>query len=59
MLLYLQTVFIAVLAYIFLGERLYLYHVMGAGFIMAGVLLVMFRKPRPDGSVAVRSKTEP
>jgi drug/metabolite transporter (DMT)-like permease len=59
MLLYLQTIFIAVLAYIFLGERLYLYHVLGAGFIMAGVLLVMLLKPRPPVSVAVDSKTEP
>jgi drug/metabolite transporter (DMT)-like permease len=59
MFLYLQTIFIAVLAYFFLGERLYLYHVLGAGFIMAGVLLVMLLKPRPSVSVAVDSKTEP
>ena len=44
MFLYLQTIFIAVLAYMFLGERLYLYHVVGAGLIMAGVLLVISRK---------------
>jgi drug/metabolite transporter (DMT)-like permease len=43
--LYLQTVFIAVLAYFFLGERLLPYHLLGAFFIMVGVLLVMFLKP--------------
>ena len=43
--LYLQTVFIAVLAYFFLGERLLPYHFVGAFFIMIGVLLVMFLKP--------------
>jgi drug/metabolite transporter (DMT)-like permease len=42
--LYLQTVFIAVLAYCFLGERLLSYHFVGAFFIMVGVLLVMFLK---------------
>ena len=46
MLLYSQTVFIAVLAYIFLGERLCLYHVVGAGLILAGVLLIMVLKPQ-------------
>jgi drug/metabolite transporter (DMT)-like permease len=43
--LYFQTVFIAVLAYFFLGERLQNYHLVGAFFIMLGVLLVMFLKP--------------
>jgi drug/metabolite transporter (DMT)-like permease len=52
MLLYLQTVFIAGLAYIFLGERLHFYHLIGAGFILAGVLLVMLLKPQPVGSAA-------
>jgi drug/metabolite transporter (DMT)-like permease len=50
MFLYLQTIFIAVLAYLFLGEHLYLYHIVGAGFIMAGVLLVVSLKPRPESS---------
>jgi len=58
MLLYSQTVFIAVLAYFFLGERLHLYHVIRAGFILAGVLLVMLLKPEPVGSAAVPSKAE-
>jgi drug/metabolite transporter (DMT)-like permease len=56
--LYSQPVFVAVLAYIFLGERLYLYHVVGAGFIFVGVLLVMLLKRQPVGSAAVRSKAE-
>jgi drug/metabolite transporter (DMT)-like permease len=43
--LYFQTVFIAVLAYFLLGERLLPYHLVGAFFIMVGVLLVMFLKP--------------
>jgi drug/metabolite transporter (DMT)-like permease len=55
--LYSQTVFIAVLAYIFLGERLHLYHVIGAGFILAGVLLVpsgqFLESPKPFCSVQI------
>ena len=43
--LYLQTVFVAVLAYFFLGERLVSYHLVGAFFIFVGVLLVMLLKP--------------
>jgi len=43
--LYLQTVFVAVLAYVFLGERLLFYHLVGAFFILVGVLLVMLLKP--------------
>jgi drug/metabolite transporter (DMT)-like permease len=57
-LLYSQTVFIAVLAYIFLGERLHFYHIVGAGFILAGVLLVMLLRPPPVGSTAGPSKAE-
>jgi drug/metabolite transporter (DMT)-like permease len=43
--LYLQTVFIAILAYFLLGERLLPYHLVGASFIFAGVLLVMLLRP--------------
>jgi len=43
--LYLQTVFVAILAYFFLGEKLLPYHLVGAGFILAGVLLVTLFKP--------------
>jgi drug/metabolite transporter (DMT)-like permease len=51
--LYLQTVFIAVLAYFLLDERLLSYHLVGAFFILVGVLLVMLLKP------AARTVTEP
>ena len=43
--LYLQTVFVAILAYFLLGERLLPYHFLGAAFIFAGVLVVTFSKP--------------
>jgi drug/metabolite transporter (DMT)-like permease len=42
--LYLQTVFVAILAYFLLGERLLPYHFVGAAFILAGVLLVTLFK---------------
>jgi drug/metabolite transporter (DMT)-like permease len=45
--LYLQTVFVAILAFFFLGERLLPYHFFGAAFILAGVVLVMLLKPAP------------
>jgi drug/metabolite transporter (DMT)-like permease len=47
--LYLQTVFVAILAYFFLGERLLSYHLVGAFFIFVGVLLVMLLKPGRAG----------
>ena len=47
--LYLQTVFVAVLACLFLGERLLAYHLVGALFILVGVLLVMLLKPGRAG----------
>jgi drug/metabolite transporter (DMT)-like permease len=43
--LYLQPIFIAGLAYVFLGERLHPYHLAGAGLILVGVLLVTLIKP--------------
>ncbi|TIT00838.1 DMT family transporter [Mesorhizobium sp.] len=46
MLLYLQTVFVAVLAYLFLGESLHDYDLAGAAFIVAGLLLATAIKPR-------------
>ena len=58
MLLYSQTVFIALLAYILLGERLHIYHVIGAGFILAGVLLVMLLKPQPVGFSEAQEKSQ-
>jgi drug/metabolite transporter (DMT)-like permease len=44
--LYLQTLFIAILAYFFLGERLLPYHLVGALFILVGVFFVMLLKPK-------------
>jgi drug/metabolite transporter (DMT)-like permease len=48
--LYLQTVFVAILAFFFLGERLLPYHLFGAGFILAGVVLITLFKPRQHGT---------
>ncbi|WP_352897126.1 DMT family transporter [Mesorhizobium sp. M0833] len=46
MLLYLQTAFVAVLAYLFLGESLHDYDLAGAALIIAGLLLATAIKPR-------------
>ena len=34
-------VFSAILAFIFLGERVFLYHIIGAGFVCAGIFMVV------------------
>ena len=47
MLLYLQTVFVAILAYLLLGEDLHDYDLVGAAFIVAGIVLATVVKPRP------------
>jgi drug/metabolite transporter (DMT)-like permease len=47
MLLYLQTAFVALLAYVFLGESLHRYHLIGAGIIVAGLLIANLLKPKP------------
>ena len=47
MLLYLQTLFVAILAYLFLGESLHDYDLAGAAFIVAGLVLATAIKPRP------------
>lgn len=44
--LYVQTIFIAVLAYLILGEQLQPYHLEGAALIIAGLLLVILLKPK-------------
>ncbi|MGI6854418.1 DMT family transporter [Mesorhizobium sp. 1B3] len=44
--LYIQTIFIAVLAYLILGERLQPYHLEGAALIIAGLLLIILLKPK-------------
>jgi drug/metabolite transporter (DMT)-like permease len=45
-LLYIQTIFVAILAYFILGERLQPYHLEGAALIVFGVLFVILLKPR-------------
>ncbi|UXN62323.1 DMT family transporter [Phyllobacterium zundukense] len=45
-LLYIQTIFVAILAYFILGERLQTYHLEGAALIVVGVLFVILLKPR-------------
>lgn len=44
--LYIQTIFIAVLAYLILGEQLQSYHLEGAALIIAGLLLTILLKPK-------------
>ncbi|TIV24337.1 MAG: DMT family transporter, partial [Mesorhizobium sp.] len=46
MLLYLQTLFVAILAYLLLGESLHDYDLIGAAFIVVGVVLATVIKPR-------------
>jgi drug/metabolite transporter (DMT)-like permease len=45
-LLYIQTIFIAVLAYLMLGEQLQPYHLEGAALIIAGLFFVILLKPQ-------------
>lgn len=52
MFLYVQTIFIAVLAYLILGEQLYLYHLEGAALIVAGLLLIILLKPKSEAGAA-------
>ena len=47
MLLYLQTLFVAILAYLFLGESLHDYDLAGAAFIVGGLVLATAIKPKP------------
>jgi len=51
-LLYLQTIFIAVLAYLILGEQLRSYHLEGAVLIIAGLLLIILLKPKTKAETA-------
>ncbi len=53
-LLYIQTVFIAVLAYLILGEQLQRYHLEGAALIVAGLLLIILLKP-PTRAVTAKA----
>jgi drug/metabolite transporter (DMT)-like permease len=52
MLLYLQTVFVALLAYLFLGESLHHYDLAGAAFIVAGLVLATAIKPKARAAPA-------
>jgi drug/metabolite transporter (DMT)-like permease len=52
MLLYLQTVFVALLAYFFLGESLHDYDMAGAAFIVAGIVLATAIKPKAKSAQA-------
>jgi drug/metabolite transporter (DMT)-like permease len=45
--MYLQTVFIAFLAWLLLGEAIEPYHIAGAAIILLGVLLVLALRPKP------------
>jgi drug/metabolite transporter (DMT)-like permease len=51
--MYTQMVFIAILAYLILGEQIELYHIAGAGLIILGVVLVTALKAKDS----VASKT--
>jgi drug/metabolite transporter (DMT)-like permease len=51
-LLYIQTIFIAVLAYLILGEQLQRYHLEGAALIIAGLLLIILLKPKTKAETA-------
>lgn len=46
-LIYTQSVFIAIFAWIILGERLEWYHYVGAAIIATGVCLVLMMRPKP------------
>ena len=46
MFLYIQTIFIAILAYLILGEQLQPYHLEGAALIIVGLLFVILLKPQ-------------
>ncbi|RUT83192.1 EamA family transporter, partial [Mesorhizobium sp. USDA-HM6] len=58
MLLYLQTLFVAILAYLLLGESLHDYDLLGAAFIVAGIVLatVVKREAMHDSSGRVRHR---
>ena len=53
--MYLQTVFIAILAYFILGEAIYSYHLVGAAMILVGVVFVLALRPKPAPAPAKSS----
>jgi drug/metabolite transporter (DMT)-like permease len=52
MLLYLQSAFVALLAYIFLGESLHSYDLLGAAVIVVGIVLATMLRPKPAVGIA-------
>jgi drug/metabolite transporter (DMT)-like permease len=55
MLMYLQAAFVALLAYLLLGESLHAYHLVGAAIIVAGLLLAVLVKPKAASAAPARS----
>jgi drug/metabolite transporter (DMT)-like permease len=55
MLMYLQAAFVALLAYVLLGESLHAYHLLGAAVIVAGLVLAVLVKPK--GAAATQPRT--
>jgi drug/metabolite transporter (DMT)-like permease len=51
-LVYTQMIFVAFFAWLILGETLAWYHFLGAGLVVAGVLLVTLLRPRPLAGAA-------
>jgi drug/metabolite transporter (DMT)-like permease len=51
LMLYLQTAFVALLAYLFLGEGLHAYDLTGAAIIVAGLVIAMTMKPKAAAQV--------
>ena len=51
LMLYLQTAFVALLAYLFLGESLHAYDLMGAAIIVAGLVIAMTMKPKTSPQI--------
>src|SRR5262245_42091952 len=58
-LLYIQTIFIAVLAYLILAEQLQPYHLEGAVLIIAGLLLINTLKQKNKAETAKARKRRP
>ena len=44
--MYLQPIFVAALAWLLLGEAIEPYHIVGAGIILVGVVLVLALRPK-------------
>ena len=53
-LLYTQMLFVAVLSWLLLGESLQWYHFVGAGLVIAGVLVVTLLRSKPQQQAGAR-----